>query len=116
MKDRLNMRDDGVEPVLWDMVEQIVSQLDNAEAVAWSREGVLHLQRNYPDGTQAIIEWQFGKAEFQAYLAEDSIRRALFVTAGGQLLNTNTDTLEKLESLPQKVKLLGFLKRGDNAR
>lgn len=113
MRDELNMRDDGIEPVLWEMVGQLVNQLENAEAIAWSREGAIHIRKTYPDGTQAIIEWEFGRAEFQTYLADTPIRRALFVQLGGQLLNTNTDTIEKLENLPARVKCLGFLKRGN---
>ncbi len=104
--------DDGVEPVLYEMVAFVIAQIPDAEAADWTRAGDMHFIRRMPDGSQVMFEWQFGKAEFRNYLERSNgAQRAAFITAAGTLLKNNTDTLDKLENLPAGVKAMGFIPR-----
>jgi hypothetical protein len=106
----LNMVDDGIEPHFWEMVAFITAQIDDAEAILWCRDGRVHFLKHYPDGTEAIIQWQFDPADFKNYLERSTqIQRALFIQTIGALVKNNTNTVEKLDSLPASLRLLGYL-------
>lgn len=106
----LNLIDDGVEPHLWEMVAFVVAQIGDAQAVSWSRSGDMHFLRQYPDGTQALIEWKFGKDEFKNYVQRlDHEARATFIADAGTNLNKASESVEKLDQLPEGMKLMGYL-------
>lgn len=105
----LNIIDDGIEFPLWEMVAFVIAQIEDTQAVGWTREGEMQFLRWYADGTQALIVWGFGKADFMDYVSATLEQRAEFLQLAAQYLRSNTDTLEKLTTLPAGLRLLGYL-------
>jgi hypothetical protein len=112
MRDVQNAKQNGIDPHLWAMVAQIGAQIENAEPIAWSSEGMVQFLFTYPDGTNALVEWAFDKRELITYAERwTDEQRAQYVSNAVQVLTVATDTREKLKTLPEGIKHVGFIPR-----
>lgn len=110
-----NLPQDPTEALFWEMCAFITSQVDDACLILWTQDGFCQFLKTYPDGTQAIIEWQFDKADFKTYAARsNAAQRAAYITQIGALLQGATDTPEKLDTLPAAVRRLGYLPKKES--
>lgn len=101
--------DENVLATRIEIVAFVVAQIEGAQAADWSSSD-MHFLRKYPDGSQVMFEWEFGKTEFENYRGRyNAAQRAAFIQQAGTMLNETTNTLEKLESLPAGVKAMGFV-------
>ena len=105
-----NLPQDPTEALFWEMCAFITAQVEGAQLILWTQDGFCQFLKSYPDGTQAILEWQFDKADFKAYTERsNAAQRAAYISQIGTLIQSSTDTHEKLDTLPATVRRLGYL-------